>query len=336
MMNHQDEIEAIGRKARSLSPPLELTIHPAGEDTAFEASLVKVADLLDRAGGEGTVLGVGKGEGLPAVPALSFRRPGTGELQYLALPEGHQAGPFEEFVTQVGGDAADGGDDWTTRLRAIEEPAELWVFVASACPHCPWAVRSAGALTFLSGRISVAVIDAQRFPGLAERFRIQSVPVTVLDRGLRRDGSISAEELGRLILARGSDAYEEELFLSLVTAGNIDAAAGRLLDSEPCRAAFVSAWAASTLNLRMGLMLVAGEVLGKNPAALDAVVGEFAALLRTPDVALRGDTADLLGQIAHTGAREALQALRMDPDSDVREIAGEALDGLSRSDGDPE
>ena len=53
----------------------------------------------------------------------------------------------------------------------------------------------------------------------------------------------------------------------------------------------------------------------------------LAAVARTDDVALRGDTADLLGRLAHPAARAALEELRHDPDPDVAEIAAEALEG---------
>jgi HEAT repeat protein len=43
---------------------------------------------------------------------------------------------------------------------------------------------------------------------------------------------------------------------------------------------------------------------------------------------LRGDTADLLGQIGHPSAREALKSLLKDPNPDVAEIAKEALEAL--------
>ena len=51
-------------------------------------------------------------------------------------------------------------------------------------------------------------------------------------------------------------------------------------------------------------------------------------LLGAEDDALRGDTADLLGQIGHPGARKPLQALLHDPNPDIVEIAEEALEGL--------
>jgi HEAT repeat protein len=51
-------------------------------------------------------------------------------------------------------------------------------------------------------------------------------------------------------------------------------------------------------------------------------------VLAADDAALRGDTADLLGQIGHADAIEALTALTKDPNPDVAEIAAESLEAI--------
>jgi HEAT repeat protein len=80
------------------------------------------------------------------------------------------------------------------------------------------------------------------------------------------------------------------------------------------------------MSLRMGLMLLVEEVLEADSTALDGVVAELLPALDAEDAGLRGDTADLLGQIGHASAVPALEALRNDPNPDVAEIVMEALD----------
>ncbi len=53
-------------------------------------------------------------------------------------------------------------------------------------------------------------------------------------------------------------------------------------------------------------------------------------LLSQDDVALRGDTAELLGKIGNPIAIPALKKTAEDPDPDVREAAEEALEALER------
>jgi HEAT repeat protein len=70
------------------------------------------------------------------------------------------------------------------------------------------------------------------------------------------------------------------------------------------------------------------EALEADRAALDGLVSGLLPILPSEDAALRGDTADLLGRIAHWTARDPLRALLDDPNPDVAEIASEALEEI--------
>jgi len=61
---------------------------------------------------------------------------------------------------------------------------------------------------------------------------------------------------------------------------------------------------------------------------LDGAVPSLIEVLQSEDGSLRGDTADLLGQIGHQGAIPDLEELRNDPNPDVAEIAAEALEEI--------
>ena len=59
----------------------------------------------------------------------------------------------------------------------------------------PVTVRAALHLALASPRVQLSVIDAQLFPGLAERFGVRSVPLTVLDDGVTLVGELRPLEL---------------------------------------------------------------------------------------------------------------------------------------------
>jgi HEAT repeat protein len=65
---------------------------------------------------------------------------------------------------------------------------------------------------------------------------------------------------------------------------------------------------------------------------MDSLVPDLIPATKSEDAALRGDTADLLGQIGHPSTKEALESLLKDPNPDVIEIAEEALESIK---GDP-
>ena len=78
------------------------------------------------------------------------------------------------------------------------------------------------------------------------------------------------------------------------------------------------------------LMLATEEALAQDSASLDGLVPALGALLHADDDALRGDSADLLGEIGHPAAASALEEALDDPNPDVAEIAAEALEEVRK------
>lgn len=71
--------------------------------------------------------------------------------------------------------------DLVRAARALPEGSWVRVFVGPACTHCPGAVRAAVALAMATKSLSVEVVVTPEFPELARRFRIGSVPTTVVN-----------------------------------------------------------------------------------------------------------------------------------------------------------
>jgi hypothetical protein len=316
---------AVRDQLGGLQGPLSLTLHLGEDDSAFAAALAEVAETVRQAAACRLSVDRGSGAELLASPALSLSGDGTGTIHYLALPEGQEAAPFVAAVSDLarGPSAA---ADLALELAALTAPAELLVFMASTCPHCPQAVKAANAIAVASPLVTTFVVDAQQFPELTQRFSVQSVPLTILDRRFFITGVVSPTALAERILARGTESYESQLFRALLDHGRLDDATQHITSGGAAH--FVTAWRESTTSSRMGLLLISESALAADPACLDDVVADLVGLLHTDDVALRGDTADLLGRIGHPDAREELTRLLDDPNPDVAEIAADALEQL--------
>ena len=110
------------------------------------------------------------------------------------------------------------------------------------------------------------------FPRIAERFKIRSVPMIVINEELLIDEVRPAEELASILAARETDVYREQAIESLVKTGNADLAADRLLQNKKWVPAFLQAWQKSTLSTRMGLFLAAEKALAGDPRILNGIV----------------------------------------------------------------
>ncbi len=320
------DLQRIGQALAGRVPPLELHFHQAPDGSELGAALKSVAEAVAAAAAGGAVLHEGESGNLPARPALTLSGPGRGDIHYLALPEGREAAPFVEALAaeyppslQV---------ELVERLRALPAPAELFVFMATECPHCPQAVRAANELALASKRVSVFVIDAQRFTALAGELEVRSVPLTVIDGGLALTGVEPARGLAEIVLSRGSADYRRRHLQSLLQTQRI-AGALALIGDPGGPEAFLALWQGSTTSSRMGLLLAAEQLLEQGPGALGAIVGGLCEALGSEDAALRGDTVDLLGKIGSREAAPAVRRLLEDPNPDVAEIAAEVLEELT-------
>ncbi len=328
MLNDSD-IERLRGRLGQAPQPLELFVHQSADDSPLNAGLRELAEQLVTACEGKVAIKSGDGPSVPASPALSITTAQRRNVHYLAVPEGHQVEPFVEVLLALAAGPSPPEQDWQHAVAALEQPAELLVFTGAACPHCPQAVRAAHQVALANPRVTVSVVDAQRYPSLTERYSVKAVPLTLLDQNFSLVGVVAVEKLSEHILARGTASYEQQLFQSLVDAGRLDEVAERL-GTESGLACFVAAWRESTTSTRMGLLVMVEDLLEADRQALDEAVGELLPALDSEDAALQGDTADLLGRIGLEAAAEPLRRLLDHSNPDVAEIASEALEEIEQ------
>jgi len=65
-------------------------------------------------------------------------------------------------------------------LQALETPVHLQVFTTPTCPFCPRAARLAYKFAIASEKITADGVEVTGFPDLSRRYRVSSVPKTVV------------------------------------------------------------------------------------------------------------------------------------------------------------
>ncbi|MDJ0763874.1 MAG: thioredoxin family protein [Myxococcota bacterium] len=321
------DLERISSCQTASPAPIALIYHSAADASPFGDALLQTARQVAAAAGDRISLSTDDTPGPLGSLCLTISLNHGGNIHYMAMPDGMEAPPFVEVLLDASADLSQGDRPWVEAAQGLADPAELIVFVAPACPHCPMAVRSALGLAMANAHISIIIVDAQHFSTLATEFQAKSVPMTVLDRGLSWTGVVSESDIIAKIASRSSATFDTTLFRSLVETGRFEAAAD-MLQAENGNALYLDRWLNSTTSSRIGLMMLAETALNRDPAVLNSIVSEIASATESEDAALRGDTADLLGQIGHPAAIPALKALLNDTNPDVVEIATEALSAL--------
>lgn len=306
---------------------MELIFYPAEGGSDFSSRLFDFLKSLELESKGALKVAVETEGPLPGKPGFTISRKGRRDIHYMALPAGPEAPPFTEALSALIQDEFTFDADWAGKLEALEEPAEVFVFMASECPYCPGSVGAAIRIALAGPWVNTTIIDAQQFPELCERFGVRSVPVTVLDRGLSMVGVVKEEALVDHLLSRGSEAFEQKVFTSLVEMGRFGDAAATIKEGRGAQC-FLEAWRGSTTSLRIGLLLASEEAMEDDGAALDGLVPGLLPFLDSEDATMRGDTTDLLGRIGHASAVEKIEELLADPNPDVAEIAYEVLDEI--------
>ncbi|MGD9202614.1 MAG: thioredoxin family protein [Chitinispirillia bacterium] len=313
----------------SYLPPLKMVKYPDKNETEFSSKLFEIADILDNSSGKGIQCTTNREMVRIGKPSLTLVHPGSGEIHYMAVPEQNEIEPFIDVIINRIQNKSSLSPDLIRSLSQISKPAHIAVNITSSCPHCQHAVRAANSLALQCEKISVSIYDIEQFPENAEKYSIKSVPLTVIDHRHIINNTVSEKVLAQYILDRGTEENERTVFLSQINTGNIDLTLKSIVDKAQNLKQFIYAWKNSTLSLRMGLFLLAEKVIDHDRELFYIIIADLIDILSSQDIALRGDTVDLLSQIGHKDAIEPIKKLLNDPNPDIVELAKDALEELN-------
>ena len=155
----------------SLSPRLSVRFLSPGQDPALDERLD--ASLLPATGVGGPV------------PRMVFH--GT--------PGGKEITAFAAAILSAGG-AAKELDRFTRRdIEKLRSPMKLQVCVSLACQHCCQLVVHAQRIAWENPNVTAHMIDANLYPELVQRLKLERVPLTVVNDTRQYPGGKTMAEL---------------------------------------------------------------------------------------------------------------------------------------------
>ena len=105
-------------------------------------------------------------------------------IRFFGLPAGHEFATLMHTLLMVSNDYhVELEDSLVQKVRAIDKPVKIQVFVTTSCPHCPPAVVTAHYFAMLNPMITSEMIEANQFEDLSRQYRVQSVPMVVINDG---------------------------------------------------------------------------------------------------------------------------------------------------------
>ncbi|MCD6105104.1 MAG: thioredoxin family protein [Thermosipho sp. (in: Bacteria)] len=104
-------------------------------------------------------------------------------VRFYGLPSGHEFGTLVQDITAFGkGAKPDLSPNTIEKLKEIDTPVRISVFVTPTCPYCPRAVLTAHNFALINPLIKAEMIEANEFFELSNEFGVSSVPHIVINR----------------------------------------------------------------------------------------------------------------------------------------------------------
>jgi glutaredoxin-like protein len=121
--------------------------------------------------------------GVEAVPSLSVGQPGeAARITFQGLPAGYEFATLLDAVERTSAGEPGLSLEMSERLAGLEAEVEVMVFVTPTCPYCPGAASMANRMAIASPKVRALVVEANEYPDLAQRYQVQGVPRTVVNR----------------------------------------------------------------------------------------------------------------------------------------------------------
>ncbi|MBK5251740.1 MAG: thioredoxin family protein [Peptostreptococcaceae bacterium] len=116
----------------------------------------------------------------PAIVLLDSENKNNG-VKFNGIPAGHEINSFISGILNVSGAGEKLPEEMMQRIKSIDKPVNIKVFVTLGCPHCPGAVSKAHKIALLNPNVNAEMIEANTFEELSQKFNVGGVPKIVFN-----------------------------------------------------------------------------------------------------------------------------------------------------------
>ena len=141
--------------------------------------------------------------GVARIPATVLSADGSSRVKFYGIPLGYELATIIEDIKPISRKVSPLSMDTRKKLRQVNQPVRIQVFVTPTCTYCPGVARLAHALALENQQITADVIEVQEFPALAQTDGVRSVPLTVINEYTRFTGAVPEAEFVQKVLEAG-------------------------------------------------------------------------------------------------------------------------------------
>ncbi len=115
-------------------------------------------------------------------------------IRFYGIPSGYEFGSLIEMILEIGKGTPSLKPETIERLKGIDKPVNIKIFVTTTCPYCPAAVITAQKFSMVNGNIQSNMIEATEFPELSSKYDVYSVPKVVINDKVEFEGAAPEEQ----------------------------------------------------------------------------------------------------------------------------------------------
>jgi len=115
---------------------------------------------------------------VPAIAVLGNKDYG---IRFYGIPHGYELKPLIEDIINVSRGATNLSEETKEKLRKVNKPVHIQVFVTLTCPYCSIATSLAHKFAFENDYIKSDIVEISEFPHLAQKYSVMGVPKIVIN-----------------------------------------------------------------------------------------------------------------------------------------------------------
>lgn len=258
-------------------------------------------------------------------PAILLGR--HGNIAYQALPLDRELPPFLEALNRAAL-ADEMSEAQSSALAQIELPAELSLYIAPHCPHCPLVVGRLLTLAHRNPPIRLTIIDGTLFTGQATAQDIRSVPTLILDNQLRWTGQIDTAEVIDQCARRDPSQLSAGSLRQIIEAGEASRVATMMIEAQRIFPAIIELLVHPRWSVRLGAMVTVEYLTDEAPHLSVRLIAPLWQRFQQLDEPIQVDIVQVMAQVGLSSARDYLEKIVSgDYGASVKEAALEELSG---------
>jgi glutaredoxin-like protein len=144
--------------------------------------------------------------GVERVPGIVLRGSRAGYVKFYGMPAGTEFGAFIECIVDASRGEVLLSEESVKALLDVTADVSVKVFVTPTCQYCPAMMRAAYQMALVSEHVRAEAIEVNEFPDLGDKYKVQAVPLTVINESVAIPGAIPERDLVDQVVKAGGEA----------------------------------------------------------------------------------------------------------------------------------